>query len=72
MTYDTKMLAALGTLRSDLATRLAALTPQLHAEIYAAHDAGVGTVEIARLAGITRDAVRQLINRRARVERSHG
>ena len=66
MTHDTARLVALGRQRADLAAKLAALTPEFHAEILTAHAAGIGTVEVARLAGVTRDAVRQLVNRQVK------
>jgi len=60
--YDTSRLAELGAERTELTEKLAANRPEWLAEILAASKAGVGTVEIARLAGVTRDAVRQLLN----------
>lgn len=64
MPHDTTRLANLGNERAKLTAKLETNRPQLHAEVLAAHDGGIGTVEIARLAGITRDAVRQIINKR--------
>lgn len=60
--YDARRLAELGAERTELTERLAKNRPEWLAQILAAKAAGVGTVEIARLAGITRDAVRQLLN----------
>jgi hypothetical protein len=63
MPHSAEHLEALGMQREELTTKLDANRRDLHAAILAAHHAGVGTVEIARLAHITRDAVRQIINK---------
>ena len=68
MAHDTTRLAALGAERAKLAAKLKAITPELHGEIIAARAANVGTVEVARLARLTRDAVRQIVNKRGMAE----
>lgn len=72
MTYDTTRLAALGAERAPLVARVKELTPALHEEMLAAKAAGVGTVEIAALAQITRDAARQLFNKHGSPESEPG
>lgn len=66
MEYDSTELDKLGTEREKLTKAVAINRPKLHAEILAAYDGGIGTVEIARRAKVTRDAVRQLLNKNGR------
>lgn len=64
MAHDTSRLQSTGTERAQLAARLKEITPGFHEEIFAALDAGLGPVEVARLASVSRDAVAQLIRKR--------
>lgn len=60
MTYDTTRLAQLGKKHHRLRTELEAIRPELADEIRTAAIAGVPQVEIAKVAGYTRDQVRQI------------
>jgi DNA-binding transcriptional MerR regulator len=64
MAHDTSRLQSIGAERAQLAARLKEITPGFHEEIFAALDAGIGPVEVARQAGISRDAVAQLVRKR--------
>lgn len=64
MAHDTSRLQSIGTERAELSARIKEITPGFHEEIFAALDAGIGPVEVARLASVSRDAVAQLIRKR--------
>jgi hypothetical protein len=68
MAHDTTRLQELGEEQARLRARLAEITPEFHREIYAARDAGIGPVEVARLGRVTRDAVGQLMTKRDRAK----
>jgi hypothetical protein len=63
MDYDTKRLAALGKRMQRLREDADALRPQLTEEILAALHAGVRQVDIVKMTGYTRDAIRQMARR---------
>jgi hypothetical protein len=60
MAHDPDRLSQLGRRHQRLRADLDALRPELAEEIRAAHDTGVPQVDIARIAGYTRDQVRQI------------
>jgi hypothetical protein len=63
MEYDTKRLASLGKRMQRLREDVDALRPQLAEEILSALDAGVRQVDIVKMTGYTRDAIRQMARR---------
>lgn len=65
MGYDTTRLAQLGKRMQRLRDDTEALRPDLHAEILAALAAGIRQVEVVKMTGYTRDAIRQLARRRS-------
>jgi hypothetical protein len=66
MTYDQNRLDTLGLRRARREAEATTDRPELHAQILAAAAAGVGVVEIARRASMTRDGVRQIVNKAKR------
>lgn len=60
MDYDTTRLTQLGKKHQRLRTELETIRPELAEEIRAAAAGGVLQVEIAKMAGYTRDQVRQI------------
>lgn len=63
MAYDTAQLARLGKRHQQLRTEMEAVRPELTAEILAAVEAGVRQVDIVKMTGYTRDAIRQMVNK---------
>lgn len=67
MPFDPTDLDTLGAERGDLTGRLKVNRPKLNAQIIAAYDSQMGTVEISRRANMTRDGVRQLLIKAGRI-----